>query len=137
MGDHIFFRINQGAACQHSMFDEDDELVESMGMAYFSGFTANAQKKVYGVNYIDCLTWGPEGEETEMVGPPDSEGVHGWYTPDWDRALARVDRLVAAWEQTTNEHRKEYDNGKVHNLRDIIHRCAAHPQRQHIQVCFS
>jgi hypothetical protein len=133
MGDYVQFRLNVGKATFHSMFDGDDEVTVGLGSAYFSGFTMRAQQAVYGVDWADCLTYGPEGE-TEVVGSPDCDGFEGWYVPDWDRAVQRVDCLLAAWESTTNEHRKEYDSGKIHSFRDLIYLCAKHPQRDCCEV---
>lgn len=136
MGDELSFRLNLGAATSHSMFDEDDELAEYFGNVHFSGVTAMCQKRVYGIDWTECITFGPEGE-AEMIGSPDSPGFEGWYTPDWDRAVSRVQKLVAAWEATDHEHRKGYDAQCLPKLRDLIHKCSNHPQRQFCQIRLS
>ncbi len=135
MGTEVSFRFNAGAATTHSMFDGDDELAEGYGHVHFSAFTLGRQKKIYGIDYADCITYGPEGAETEMVGAPDSDDeVGGWYTPDWDRAVLRVETLLAACLATTSEHRRTYDEDRLREYRELILKCASHPQREHCQV---
>lgn len=108
----------------------------TLGMAYFSTFTDRRQLTVYGLSWSACLTYGPEGEE-EQVGPIDVDDYPGWYTPDWDRALIRAERLLAAWETTKDAHRKEYDTDKVLPFVELIRACHAHPDRANCQVNIS
>ena len=135
MGTHISFRhrTDPDDLPGSLLFDEDD-FVDHFGMAYFSAFTQRFQKASYGIDYTDCLTYGPEGEETEMVGPPEGDDYHGWFTPDWDRAIVRAEKLLAAWEATSDEHRKKYDRDKLPVFIDLIRHCAAHPDRKNCQV---
>lgn len=140
MGTEVYFRHRVNVAdIQHSMLFDEDEFIESFGYVHFSGFTMRFQQKVYGIDYADCITYGPEATpedpESELVGDPNTSGdTGGWYTPDWDRAVVRVERLIAACESTDNAHRKEYDREGLLRYRELILQCANHPDRQNCQV---
>ena len=137
MGTEIYFRhrLDVQAMCTSMLFDEED-FIEDFGRVHFSAFTQRSQAHVYGIDYCDCITYGPEGDK-EQIGAVDSNDIYGWYTPDWDRALVRIEKLMAAWEATTDLHRKEYDAQRLPQYRELIYRCAKHPDRQNCQVQIS
>lgn len=139
MGTEVFFRHRIDVeAIPHSMLFDEDEFIEGFGYVHFSGFTLGRQQRVYGIDYADCITYGPEATpedpESELVGDPNVSGTGGWYTPDWDRAVTRIERLIAACEATNNAHRKEYDREPLQKYRELILKCANHPDRQNCQV---
>lgn len=130
MGTHIIFRhVTRPEDIEGSMLIDEEEYTECIGMAYFSACTMSRQKAAYGIDYMDCLTYG-DG----MIGPPEGDDYHGWFSPDWPQAVVKADRLFAAWEATDNEHRKEYDADKLGPFIELIRKCASHPDSKNCQV---
>lgn len=139
MGSHIFFRHDGGSSDAHSLLAAGDPaFVRPMGEAYFSGWTSMRQASTYGLGWMDCLSAGPEGPDEEW-GPPGDCGPEEWYTPDWPRAVARVDRLLhaAQTQEGVEASRRAYDLTHLPAFVEAIHRCAAHPDAQNCQVRFS
>lgn len=135
MGSFVQFRYNGGASVAHSLLaDGDPAFVVDLGAASFSGFTASRQRSVYGLDWQDCLSCGPEGDEEEW-GPPGDHGPNEWYTPDWLRAVTRVERLWAA-VQAGSSPRREYDMARLPAFREAILRCANHRDPANCQVRF-
>lgn len=97
---------------------------DAVGKAYFSSFTNDAQKKAYGIGWLDCLSYDLGGEE--MWGPRDtSDGPEVWYQPDWPRALERVHELQQKIAAHESGHRREYDEQRFPAFVEAIERCAA------------
>lgn len=53
-----------------------------------------AQTDKYGLNFGDCLSFGPEGNETEMIGAPSTPDTSGYYRPRVSRGIERAERLL-------------------------------------------
>jgi len=144
MGVEVYFRFNVAEDPSNSFLpDEDadpldnDPLCTILGEVHFSGFTGCFQKQAYGVNFEDCLSRGPEGEGEEW-GPPDPDkGCNHWYTPDWTRCLARAERLLAAYEATSDVHCREYDINCVPQFVALVRKCANHATPNACQVRMS
>lgn len=62
--------------------------------AYFSGWAASRQSRTYGISYVDCITYGPDGDESEMFGP--IRGEVGRYRPRVGRCIERCKKLLEA-----------------------------------------
>jgi hypothetical protein len=137
MGTHITFalRPDPDDMCGSLLFEQGD-FEEVLGTAYFSAFTERHQRLAYGIDYLDCLTYGPEGDE-EMLGHPDSDSIEGWFTPDWERALVRAEQLLEKSLVTENAHRREYDASRLPVFIELIRKCAAHPNPKSCQVSLS
>ena len=124
MGVHIMFhRRDDPHTLPGSMLFEEGDFDKRIGLSYFSAFSDRRQREVYGLSWSDCLTYGPEGDE-EKIGPPGSTDWHGWFTPDWERALVRAQKLLDAWEATTDPQRKEYDRDKLPMFLAYVRECA-------------
>jgi hypothetical protein len=101
--------------------------VRKVGSVSFSSFTLRAQEKAYGIDFVDCLTYGPE-EYIDM---------ELWYRPDWDRAVARVSMLKAKVDVCEDEHRRKYDGARVEAMARLIAYCAEPSRRPYAHVRFS
>jgi len=93
----------------HIMFHREGDQV---GMAYFSAFTQNRQAKMYGRDWLDCLTYSDPEAGEETLGPrgPGTDDENPWnelalpWAPDWIRGLARAESLWAQIEESKFEY---------------------------------
>lgn len=136
MGADISFRYCPApeSICGSMLFD-DEEFAQDLGSAHFAGMSDQGQRHWYGVSWSDCLTYDVHG--VPMWGPPDEEGIGGWYTPDWANALAKLEELLAAWERTECAGRKEYDGTRLPEFARLVRLCAEHPDSRNCQVNIS
>jgi hypothetical protein len=136
MGADIYFRYCPApeAICGSMLFD-DEEFAQDLGRAHFAAGVDQGQQHFYGVSWSDCLTYRLNGED--VLGAPDDEDIGGWYTPDWDNALVKLEELLAAWERTKNAHRKEYDAIRLPEFARLVRLCATHPDSSNCQVNIS
>ncbi len=104
--------------------------LKTIGTVCFSLSTTTLQQQVYGLGWADCLTYDDEHGE-EVVG---TVTMKGWFQPNWDRAVKRVDQLLEAIEETVDLHRKRYDLFKVEEMDRLIRHCAQSPNKQYAYI---
>lgn len=63
---------------------------------HFAGGANLRQKRMYGLSFADCVTYGPDGDDTEVFGAIKCPEGGGWYRPRVGRCISRATELLAA-----------------------------------------
>ena len=68
------------------------------GSVHFAGMAAVRQTNAYGICFYDCITYGPDGNSTEVYGAISAKegGRMGWWRPRVSRCIDRATMLLAA-----------------------------------------